>query len=65
MRKPTDRPAVMDTIETLVYDNPEFGLELARDAHGEAEIHDGLTESYARIKDVNGKEYWVIVKEVG
>lgn len=53
---------ILDRIESLTYDDHTF--ELARDASGDAEIHDGFRESYIRIKDAAGNEFYVIVKAV-
>jgi len=53
---------ILDRIEALTYDDHTF--DLARDAMGDAEIHDGLRESYMRVKDANGDEFYVIVKAV-
>lgn len=53
---------ILDRIEALTYDDHTF--DLARDAMGEAEIHDGFRESYMRVKDANGDEFYVIVKAV-
>lgn len=53
---------ILDRIEALTYDDHTF--ELARDAAGDAEIHDGLRESYMRVRDAAGDEFYVIVKAV-
>lgn len=62
--KRTGHRGVMDILDSMIYDHGGEEIELARDEHGEAEIHDGLLESYMRVKDANGDEFYVIVKAV-
>lgn len=57
----TGAVAILDRIEALTYNDHTF--ELARDEDGHA-IHDGLRESYMRVRDAAGNEFYVIVKAV-